>query len=118
MFYYYYLLDFTMRYYIHSESRQFFNVRLLARKLFSMLQDNSLSAKISIAGQTGTFRSKGRYGHKTRTRNLIPEARLNLATYVPQDAPALRYTRYMQLHIVRYRKHGCDTALRSTSNST
>jgi len=84
-----------------------------------MLQDNLLSAKIRIIDQKKEiFRSKERYGCRTRTRNLIPEARLNLATYVPQDALALRYTRYVQLHIVRYRKHGCDTVLRSTSNST
>lgn len=62
-----------MRFHIHSGIRQCLNVHFSARKLFSMLQDNSLSVKISIAKiqpETETFRSKGSYEDVERGRAI------------------------------------------------
>lgn len=79
---------FVVRFRIHSETRQFFNVHLPARRaLRHVARQFVVSKNQHSRPETETFRSKGSYGRRTRTRNLIPEARLNLATYVPQDAP-------------------------------
>lgn len=114
---YFIIILFHSRFYIYRETVNFspiFQRTFTCEKAFQHVARQFVVSK----NQPVTLRSKGKIRTQNEDAQFNSGSKIESCNVCATRCTALRYTRYMQLHIVRYRKHGCDTVLRSTSNST